>query len=81
MARDVETHIKSCETCIKRKTPTQAASMTPIEATHPLQFVTMDYLTIQKSMGYEIILVIIDHSTKFAQTYPIKRQLQQLSWY
>ena len=29
--------------------------MTPIQATLPLQFVTMDYLTIEKAMGYENI--------------------------
>ena len=81
MAKDVETHVKSCERCIKRKTPAQVAPMTPIQATHPLQFVTMDYLTIQKAMGYENILVIIDHFTKFAQAYPAKNQLQQPSWY
>ena len=48
--------------------------MTPIQATHPLQFVTMDYLTVEKAMGYENILVIIDHFTKFAQAYPTKNQ-------
>ena len=74
MARDVETHGKSCERCIKRKTPAQVAPMTPIQGTHPLQFVTMDYLTIEKAMGYENILVIIDHFTKFAQAYPARNQ-------
>ena len=48
--------------------------MTAIQATHPLEFVTMDYLTIEKAMGYENILVIIDHFTKFAQAYPAKNQ-------
>ena len=48
--------------------------MTPIQATHPLQFVTMDYVTVEKVMGYEKILVIIDHFTKFSQTYPAKNQ-------
>ena len=74
MARDVETHDKSCERFIKRKTSSQVAAMTPIQATHPLQFVTIDYLTIEKAMGYENILVIIDHFTKFVQAYLAKNQ-------
>ena len=74
MAKDVEAHVKCCERCIKRKTPAQVEPMTPIQATRPLEFVTMDYLTIEKAMGYENILVIIDHFTKFAQAYPSKNQ-------
>ena len=74
MAKDIETHVKSCEQSIKRKTPAQVAPMTPIQATYSLQFVTMDYLTIEKAMGYKNILVIIDHFTKFAQAYPAKNQ-------
>ena len=53
MAKAVEDYVKSCERCIKRKSPSQLAPMTPIQATHPLQFVTMDYLTVEKAMGYE----------------------------
>ena len=30
MAKDVETHVRQCERCTKRKTPTQATPMTPI---------------------------------------------------
>ena len=41
MAKDIETHIESCERCIKRKTPAQVAPMTPIQATHPIKFVTI----------------------------------------
>ena len=60
MAKDVEDYVKSCERCIKRKSPLQVAPMTLIQATHPLQFVTMAYyLTVEKAMGYENILVIL----------------------
>ena len=55
MAKDVEDYVKSCERSIKRKSPSQVAAMTPIQATHPLKFVTMDYLSIKKAMGYENI--------------------------
>ena len=74
MAKDAENYVKSCEQCIKRKVQPQVAPMTPIQATHPVQFVTMDYVTVEKAMGYENILVIIDHFTKFAHAYPAKDQ-------
>ena len=45
----------------QQKSPSQVTPMTPIQATHPLQFVTMDYSTVEKAMVYENILVIIDH--------------------
>ena len=74
MAKDVEHYVKSCERCIKRKVQPQVAPMTSIQATHPLQFDTMGYLTVEKAMGFENILVIINHFTKFAQAYPTKNQ-------
>ena len=38
---------------VKDASPSHIAPMTPIQATHPLQFVTMDYLTVEKAMGCE----------------------------
>ena len=64
----------------KEENTAQVAPMTPIQAMHPLQFVTMDYLTIENAMGYENILVVIDHFTKHIQQR-IKRWLQQPSWH
>ena len=74
MPKEVEQYVKSCECCIKRKIPPQTAPITPIKATHPLQFVTVDYLTVKKAMDFENILVIVNHFTKFAQAYPAKNQ-------
>ena len=74
IAKKVEQYVKSCECCIKRKTLSQVASMTPIQATHPLQFATMDYLIVTKAMGFENILVFINHFTTFAQAYLAKNQ-------
>ena len=56
------------------KTPPQVATMTPIQATHPLEIVTMGFLTIEKAMGYENILIIIDYFTKFVQACPGRNQ-------
>ena len=53
MVKGVERYVKSHACCIKRKTPPQTAPMTQIQATHSLHFVTMDYLTFEKGMGFE----------------------------
>ena len=74
MAKEVEQHVKSCKCCIKRKTPPQTEPMTPIQATQPLQFVTVDYLTVKKAVGFENTLVIINHFTKFGQAYLAKNK-------
>ncbi|XP_070531568.1 uncharacterized protein [Ptychodera flava] len=54
MARDVETKIKSCERCVRRRMPQGARSVAPlvnIQTSQPMELVCMDYLTLEESKG------------------------------
>jgi hypothetical protein len=74
MYSDIETWISKCDRCIKRKSPTNArAPMVSIITHEPLEMVCMDYLTIEMSKGgYQYILVVTDHYTKFALAIPTR---------
>lgn len=74
MNTDIEEWISKCDRCIKRKSPTNArAPMVSIITHAPMEMVCMDYLTIEKSKGgYQYILVVTDHYTKFALAIPTK---------
>ena len=72
----VEHRVKNCPRCICRKTPCKvSAGLVPIESSYPLELVCMDFLSLEMSAGgYENILVITDHFTRFAQAIPTKNQ-------
>ncbi len=76
MSGDVEQWLKSCERCLKRKTPNNMrAPLVSITTSQPLELVCMDYLTLEMSKGgYQHILVITDHFTKFAVAVPTRNQ-------
>ena len=67
--QDAELHITKCKQCIKFKCKPQWAGMENIQATYPLQFVHLDYLTIEATEGGQDvnILIITDHFTRYAQ--------------
>ena len=77
MYKDAESWIEQCGRCLRRKTPTnQRAPLVPIVTSSPLELVCMDFLMLEKSKGgYEHILVITDHYTRYAQAIPTKNQL------
>jgi hypothetical protein len=77
MHSDVEKWITECGRCTRRKTPTtQQAPLVNIVTSAPLELVCMDYLTLEASKGgYQHILVITDHFTKYALVIPISNKL------
>ena len=79
MSSDVEKWIKRCNMCILRKSPVNIrAPLVSIKTSQPMELVCMDYLTLESSKGgYENILVIVDHFTKYAQAIPTKNQTAQ----
>ncbi len=76
MSRDVEDKVKNCVRCVMRKTPTNArAPLVNIRTTQPLEIVSLDFLSLEQSKGgFESILVITDHYTRYAQAIPTRNQ-------
>lgn len=76
MERDISNHIETCSRCICSRTPVRpAAELIPIVSTRPMELVCIDFLSLEQSKGgFENILVITDHFTRFAQALPCKNQ-------
>lgn len=72
----IEKRVADCPRCLRRKrTETRAAGLVPIKSTYPLQLVCMDYLTLDMSTGgYEKVLVITDHFTRYAQAFATRNE-------
>ena len=51
MNQDVETYIKECERCVKRKSTTERAPLHSIQTTQPLELECTDFLTLEMSRG------------------------------
>ena len=76
MMKAATQYVATCNRCIKRKTiPSQRAPLVNVQTSQPLELVCMDFLSLEASKGgYENVLVITDHFTKYAQAYPMKTQ-------
>ena len=77
MAKDVQDFITKCDRCSRAKAPKLPgkAPLHPIVSTEPLDIVCMDYLGLESSRGgYNSILVLTDHFTKFAIAIPTNSQ-------
>lgn len=77
MQEDIEQFVMhKCE-CLKRKRPPKPtrAPLVPIVTTRPFELVSMDFLHLETCKnGYEYILVVMDHYTRFAQAYATKNK-------
>ncbi|MCG8044919.1 MAG: RNase H-like domain-containing protein [Candidatus Thiodiazotropha endolucinida] len=77
MESDVEKKVKNCSRCILRKSnPGPSAELVNIISTQPMELVCIDFLTLERSKGgFEKILVITDHFTRYAQAFPTRNEL------
>lgn len=76
MTSEVESKIKTCGRCVKRKKqPDKAAPLVNIRTSRPMELVCMDFLSLEPdSHNTKDILVITDHFTKYAVAIPTRDQ-------
>jgi len=76
MESNFRQRLSSCLACVCRKTPVvPRAELNPIQTSRPMQLVCMDFLKVDRSQGgYEGVLVITDHFTRYAKAVPCRNQ-------
>ena len=77
MRRDIQHFVNHVCRCLKQKRPNLPTreALNPIQTTSPFQLIAIDYVHLERSSGgYEYILVVVDHFTRYAQAYPTKNK-------
>ena len=76
MEADFRSRVSSCKSCVCGKTlQVPAAELVPIKTSRPMQLVCMDFLKLDKCKGgYEDVLVITDHFSRYAKAIPCRNQ-------
>ncbi len=74
--RDVDEHVAQCPECQMNKPmkPKPIKHLKPIRTNAPNEMLQVDFLKMVKDdEGYEYIVMMIDHFTKFCVPYPVKK--------
>ena len=77
MVDDVQTHIHTCDRCIRFKQPEEKSEIQPILVSYPLELVHLDFLTLGGKMDDSksiSVLIVTEHFTKYAQAYVTPKQ-------
>ena len=71
---DVQRKISNCGRCLRFRKQKDTAPLVSIHTSQPLELVCMDFVSLQPSKGYDSVLVITDHFTRYTQAIPTKNQ-------
>lgn len=77
MSSEIERYVTQDCQCIKDKKPhvQRKAALQQITSTCPLELVSIDFLHLERCKGgFEYILVVMDHYTRFAQVYATRNK-------
>ena len=80
MRTDIEHFVKRQCSCVVTKKPNvpEKAPLKPIESTYPFEIISIDFLHLDKCKGgFEYVLVVCDHFTRFTQAYATRSKSSQ----
>lgn len=75
MDSDIATMVRNCGRCVRRKHLPSSTRLVPIRSSYPMQIICVDFLSLERSKGgYEDVLVITYHFSRYAQAYSTRNQ-------
>ena len=78
MSSFVDQKIRTCGRCLRAKAPhiPHRAPLQVIKTSQPLELICIDFLSLETAKGgYDSVLIITDHFTKYSQAIPTRNQL------